>query len=379
MYLTNGFSVILLSILFIHSLGKKKHYTSSGRFFILLLLSTIGVVIFEVLSWRFDGIDGPRSRLINILFNYVFFLFNTIVPVTWLIYIDFKIHSSIKRLKKRLFYSVYVIAALIGLTINLFIPWIYTIDQSNNYNRLPGVYIYTIYVFFIIYSSFIFFKKKKTPLNCNLKKALLYFTLLPLGGAIAQILIPGSLIVWNAVALGTMGTFTSLELFCVSRDFLTGLLNRREFYDLLEFKISNSKKRGESFGLIMMDMDDFKAINDNFGHVEGDDALKIFANILRSSCKSIDHIIRFAGDEFIIILEDSGDYTIEQVIKRVNFKLDHFNGKGIKKYKISCSSAGIKFDPKKHTSSKRMLHDADMKMYKIKGEKKRDKNSLLLK
>lgn len=102
------------------------------------------------------------------------------------------------------------------------------------------------------------------------------------------------------------------------RDALTGLVNRRSmersFKDLLQDALAS----GLSLAVMMLDMDDFKGINDTFGHAKGDEALVALADILTSSVRSVDIVSRWGGDEFFVILTCADRAAADRVIKRIH-------------------------------------------------------------
>lgn len=88
-------------------------------------------------------------------------------------------------------------------------------------------------------------------------------------------------------------------------DYLTGLFSKRYFDSHLRYNITDAKVRKQPLSLMMIDVDDFKMINDDFGHLRGDKVLKIVAENLRKSIRRIDYCARYGGDEFSIILPDA--------------------------------------------------------------------------
>ncbi len=85
-------------------------------------------------------------------------------------------------------------------------------------------------------------------------------------------------------------------------DELTGLYNRRYFNDAISREVERFKRFGQRFSLIMLDVDHFKRFNDSYGHVAGDDALKTLASVLQNTARCFDHVVRFGGEEFALIL-----------------------------------------------------------------------------
>ena len=92
-----------------------------------------------------------------------------------------------------------------------------------------------------------------------------------------------------------------------SHDSLTGLLNRREMERRLQTALENAVIDRSTFAVVMIDLDDFKAVNDRFGHGAGDDFLRHIASSLREAVRAGDLIARFGGDEFLVLLERTSE------------------------------------------------------------------------
>ena len=92
----------------------------------------------------------------------------------------------------------------------------------------------------------------------------------------------------------------------VSRDYLTGLLNRRSFHEVANAEIARFDRFGASLSLIILDIDFFKKINDSFGHEVGDNVLLAITKVISSEIRKTDYFFRFGGDEFVILLPETG-------------------------------------------------------------------------
>ncbi len=109
--------------------------------------------------------------------------------------------------------------------------------------------------------------------------------------------------------------------FLAFHDSLTGLLNRRVMEKILEREYQRSKRYRSDLSVIFFDLDDFKSINDSFGHDQGDTALKHAAKSFKKMKRNTDSVARFAGDEFVVILPSTGSKEAEAYVQRVKMYL----------------------------------------------------------
>jgi diguanylate cyclase (GGDEF)-like protein len=100
-------------------------------------------------------------------------------------------------------------------------------------------------------------------------------------------------------------------------DALTGHWNRRALDDVLKQQVARRASSGRPFSVLMLDIDFFKKINDEFGHMVGDDALRAFAQALREFLRSEDFCARFGGEEFVVVLPDTPMATAMEVAERI--------------------------------------------------------------
>jgi len=123
--------------------------------------------------------------------------------------------------------------------------------------------------------------------------------------------------------IGMLRVMAETEL-QASTDGLTGLLNRRSF----ENKVRVLRRQGSSFALVMADLDEFKRVNDTYGHDAGDRALRTFAETLRSSVHSDDIVCRYGGEEFAVVLPDCSASKAAEAMERVRVVLAGICGRG---------------------------------------------------
>jgi len=118
-------------------------------------------------------------------------------------------------------------------------------------------------------------------------------------------------------------------------DGLTGLGNRRYFDEQLKRAMHNANRHHIQVGLVLGDLNKFKAINDTYGHGIGDQVLKQFANILRTCIRDSDSTFRFGGDEFAIIVENASENSLDIIQNRINNALE--TNVLLAKYQVGCS------------------------------------------
>jgi diguanylate cyclase (GGDEF)-like protein/PAS domain S-box-containing protein len=151
-------------------------------------------------------------------------------------------------------------------------------------------------------------------------------------------------------------------------DRLTDLPNRQMFHDRLEQSIRKSRRSGNRTGLLFLDLDRFKEINDTMGHAMGDELLKEAARRLSSCVRQSDTVARLGGDEFTILLNDIREpRDVERLSRSVLRRLAEPFRLGVETVFIS-TSIGITFYPDDATDAETLLNNADQAMYAAKAE-----------
>lgn len=158
----------------------------------------------------------------------------------------------------------------------------------------------------------------------------------------------------------------------IYRDDLTGLYNSRFLEDSLDKEIKRAGRFQSPFSLLFIDLDNFKTINDSFGHLTGSDILRQFGGLLRATLRDIDSIIRYGGDEFVIMLLGTGSSAAMMAADRIRKKValyDFANLSARDSINITCS-IGVASFPEHSQSKKDLMQMADECMYKSKNKGK---------
>jgi diguanylate cyclase (GGDEF)-like protein len=149
-------------------------------------------------------------------------------------------------------------------------------------------------------------------------------------------------------------------------DELTGIPNRRGFLSLAQNSLNLSIRNKFPTTLVYMDLDNFKPINDKFGHAEGDIVLVAFANLIKNTFRDSDVFSRLGGDEFVLLLSSTSRKEAEQVIEKFKLSLDRYNQEKNHTYDVSFSHGIVEFNSEKHTGIEDLLSEGDMRMYECK-------------
>ncbi len=153
-------------------------------------------------------------------------------------------------------------------------------------------------------------------------------------------------------------------------DTLTGSYNRGYGLSLLDRQLKLAKRNKSSLLLAYSDVDDFKDINDTFGHEEGDKVLIQVSSLFKSTLREIDIICRMGGDEFLLIFPDSSLEDVSLIRRRLNRNLTQLNKTLKKSYKIYLSIGLSEYDPDNPQSIDELIRIADKNMYEDKKNKK---------
>lgn len=151
-------------------------------------------------------------------------------------------------------------------------------------------------------------------------------------------------------------------------DDLTGLYNRRGFLALAEQHLRMIQRKGAAL-LIYVDLDDLKVINDSYGHLEGNRALIVTANVLRACFRQSDILARLGGDEFCVLMTDAAQDSALQVRKRLCHREDFINALSSWNFRLSLSVGTADVPVVHQPSLDQLLRTADADMYEEKRKK----------
>lgn len=151
-------------------------------------------------------------------------------------------------------------------------------------------------------------------------------------------------------------------------DTLTGIPNRLYLLDRIKDTISQSKRNNNNFSILYIDLNDFKPVNDNFGHIAGDYVLKETSKRLSNFIRETDFVARIGGDEFVVLLNNTNSQYLQEVTKKINHIIcEPINFKG-STIKIGAAIGSSTF-PDNGDTADTLISYADQNMYKVKSTK----------
>jgi|GEM_PF-715115 len=359
------FCLLILGFLALFLLRNSSRDNLSTRLYLVIIAALGFSIATEVLSWITDG-SADRFRALNYWFNAVTIGLSSLPTVAWFLYGDYKIYQDAEGLKKRV--GLYLLPAVVILgmmVVNHVRPgFIFELDAANRYVRGRASAAIPLTLYAASAAVLVYLFRRPSMINGRVTLVILLYLLLPFAGSLIQIFVEGISLNWAMYTYAVLLTFFLLEKTEMNRDALTNLPSRDQFMRRLEYDI----RSGKSFTLVMADLNDFKAINDRFGHQEGDRVLSYTAALLQSHTTPEDLVCRYGGDEFMMLLESEVPDLAERLVRRIDAALADHNA-ALAGYRISLSF-GWSFVDDSGADAAAILTAVDQAMYADKARRK---------
>jgi diguanylate cyclase (GGDEF)-like protein len=371
-FIINAYSIAILAVIFIQSRNSTEKNLLPQRLFIWILLVTAVMLVMDTLS-RLDGHPGTLYAVANQTGNFLIFLLSPALPSLWLLYVYNQVDDTSGNI--RLWLSVTsTLTALnaVMLILSQFSGWYYIIGADNIYHRGPLYWFPVTITAVLTAAAFILVLSNRKKIMRKHFISLLLFPVPPIVCIVLQVTYYGTSLILNGAVLSILIAFVTIQNECMHTDYLTGVYNRKRLEAYLRKKINSvSKKR--TFSAILLDMDDFKSINDTFGHNKGDQVLAESSSLLKSCLRSDDFIARYGGDEFYIILNISDPQELEDVVCRIRNCMGAYNGSSSEPYEINFSIGYDVYDFRLCLGAQEFLRHLDSLLYADKRSGKDDR------
>ena len=367
----NVFCILVVAILWF-SMDRRKYAKDDADTgaYKSLLASTAALLVFDSITWILDGVPGSITRTSLVIAEVLYFSIHSLPAVFFILYSDFQATRDGTRKKRiaRPLIAIVVVNALLAIA-SSFLGIFFSIDELNRYHRGQGFFIFAVFQYGLVAYAMVPVMLRRKTMSRRVYRTLLAYPLPMLAGGVVQGLFFGLVLIWPITTLFLVIIAFNIENRRSKTDYLTGTANRRSLDEELERRIANLRPGRELCGLLM-DIDDFKKINDLSGHEAGDRALEDVASILQSSIRVDDLVARMGGDEFVILAEFEAPAPVEGLVRRIEDAVDNRNASGDRPYSISLSIGRSIYEPAEERQASDFLAILDADMYKRKKNKK---------
>ena len=328
--ITNSIGIFLTLLVLYSSHMARKSRDLDSRMLTVMLVVLASCCLMEMISFLADGQSFPLAGFLVWFSNMWLYLANPGFATLWLLYTDYHLHRKASRLTT-VYRPQLILLAVCWIVMlgNIFGEYLFTVDENNIYARQPASYIFFILpILIVLNSAWEVIRYRRTH------RTAIFF---PIGiflaplftGMILQTLIYGVSLAWCSTSIGLTALYMSMQNELAYRDALTGTYNRHYLAYILNSWYGHSG--------IMIDIDYFKEINDRYGHSQGDEALRDVAGILKKAGPEGSIAVRFAGDEFILLLPTDREEEILGTEEQIRKAAEEFNRTSHRPYMVSLS------------------------------------------
>ena len=362
----NIVAILLLGTILVIACGRLAHEDELNRLFLKVSYVILLGLFFETTTCILNGMAGdwvaPAANLLHI----GLFTSAPILSYCWYRFICRWIYPRDMMLPKNLPLLLPVIIVFLLAVLSPFYGFIFQISGSNGYARGPFFAVAAVITYSYIVLAMVMIFRRRRKIVREEYLPLIVFGIIPLIGALLQSLFYGILLMWSSCAFSLVVVYIFLQQRMIHMDSLTGVWARASFDYYLSQRIR--QKAEEAFGIIFFDLDGLKQINDGFGHMEGDAALKTTVRLVKSALKKTDIMARYGGDEFIILLENVTKKELDEITGRIAECFDRYNQDIANRYSLTCSCGSDIYDAK-YQEIEDFLRNVDSLMYQHKKEK----------
>ena len=353
---------VLMSVMMLTGLFKRARLPGKHPISIMLLVTLIATYCSTELAVSLlAGMPGRTVTAVLYFLCSLLFFQNMLLELGWVLVISSYVGFTMKT-RGKIFTLLPLLGGTLLLIANCFYPLVFRFED-NIYQRASFFSYYVIVALFYYGHAIIVYLQAKRQ-GGVLKYFPVWLCLMPsLVGLALEITLGSSFVgICNAISSSTLlNSFQNEQIF---KDDLTGLYNRTY---LEKIKEKLGKEKNHFISGIMIDMNNFKSINDTFGHTEGDKALTIAAGIIRSGVGAKGDVIRYAGDEFIVLINTWKEEEIQAVMQAIKTGFARFNANRSKPYTLSASMGFAVFNAGTQSVNE-FINTIDKKMYEQKQE-----------
>lgn len=373
----NGGCILILLIILkqhLRSLDKGR----SARILTYLLISIIIYTLFDLVCGLEQNQIIRSDNTLVALYNICFYYASYSVAFWAFLYAEYELQSEWITRKRNIRYLVAPLIVLIVITpLTLWTKFFFYIDENGMYQK--GAFYFPMlvacygYIIAIGIKGLIMLPQKKYYALRSKIMTTCSFVIFPLVAGAIQAFHTGVSIICFGATIAMIQVYISIQDSRITVDNLTQISNRTKLIQYLDGRMKHAANHPDrSLYLLMMDVDQFKRINDEYGHAEGDVALIRLANNLKRACAGyICLLARYGGDEFSVVLEtDGSEEEVHSLLHRIQEEMDSENQTGAYPYLLEISIGWAKWNPK-ITTIPEFIQCADKELYSVKKERKK--------
>lgn len=339
-YLTDLLGGVLVIMLLLSKGWEIPTRRAESRTILAILISTLAGCLLDSLAWELDGRPGSFARVAVYLCNTLLFSLNVGIGPGCISILTKHINEDLPMWHHTVIRAL-CIAETALLVVNFFVPVVFSVDENNVYHRRGLFWGYmALEVCLVFYALAVYFHARSRGRLLRFFPA--WLIVLPmLVAMLVQSMVYGVSLIWPCLGVSFCTLIVCLQRESVFIDKLTGVYNRY-YLDGIE---GLGGKRRRSFVAMMLDMNGFKEINDEFSHAEGDAALMVIADILTDAVHNDGTVVRYAGDEFVVLLDRPG--ALAACEAEIRAAIERYNETSEKPYRLSVAIGGKAFDAEK--------------------------------
>lgn len=364
------FCMLQLGFIAVMETRRRNIYVSNEKYFLIM-------VVIAIVSFAADAMSILSSTPgwvfpISVLGIYVEISLNTLLMPIFVKYVCGQMTGLDRRLEHRVeavIWTLFAVCLLFEIS-TFFNRYMFYFDAKHVYHRGPYFMVPMLVMLGMMMIIELFIISQRQKIEAAYYRTLIFFLVAPLVGWTLQSLIYGLPFSLMGIALAAQLVFTNIQNRNIDKDYLTGAFNRQTLDNYIGHKIDVCMKENKRFSALLLDIDNFKTINDRFGHFEGDVALIKAVAVLRESVGRKDFIGRYGGDEFCVVLESGAEEDAAAQAERIRDSFIRLNAAKSMPYDLSLSMGSAVCD-QKIRSVEAFYKLIDKNMYRDKKEKYR--------
>lgn len=330
----DAFMVLLLVSIAVHAHLKFDRKEPVHQLFFALIMLTIAVLLLEIMSVIFNDVTYKNFLVLHKLVDTAGFTLAPFIPLVAALYVYKRTNRYMRfKINKHFWLGAPALCNTIASLGSYHYNWIFSITGENLYMRGPLFFISPVCIFFYYGLLLCFLYDSRKKINDEELMTLSLLSAIPSLLSAFQLYYFVYFTMWNSLAIAVVMNYIFILHNQTRIDPLTGLGNRLAYDECLV----SLPRKNKALSVVNIDLDDFKSINNQYGHHEGDKVLQEFARELKAVFEDIGVPIRVGGDEFIVWVRDNNAAVIGTYMKSLADRVNDYNEKMNKPYKISFS------------------------------------------